>query len=211
MSSHNDRHSPTPADMSRRRGSITQATLSNLFQRSSSVSGASGTPTFPGALPMGDHRRRLSLTTSAGVGLTGTSPNSAFLRRASLSTSASELDENAIEEDDVPARGPFPRRMSFSTGPRNRGVPPSPNTNDQGFNWSEQLRSRAESLTSRPILVSNSPPRGIAPAAHERAKSVGEMAPPPAQATTMRPPHREISRKPDAFQERILKGDFYMD
>jgi hypothetical protein len=39
---------------------------------------------------------------------------------------------------------------------------------------------------------------------HQRAKSVAIMEPP-----------RDIpvaqSKRPDAFQERILKGDFYMD
>ncbi|KAJ2904802.1 hypothetical protein MKZ38_007158 [Zalerion maritima] len=289
--SSNDRNSPPPqADMSRRRGSVTQATLSTLFQRSS-TSGPSGTAAFPGPITtaaLGDQRRRLSLSASAGVGLSGTSPNSAFLRRASLSTNASEvIDENAVEDEEVPSRSPFKRRMSFSAGTsaasmRSRGVPASPCTNgthkdpkipdnapanpfgaearrrgsvagmpsgsrppvqdknhrlsvqtgnvpasrrkppmsnmmsparaDQGFNWSDQLRSRAESLTmaSRPNWApSSSPPRGVAPAAHERAKSMAEMPAPPAQASSMRPPRE--SRKPDAFQERILKGDFYMD
>ncbi|KAK1768429.1 hypothetical protein QBC33DRAFT_377145 [Phialemonium atrogriseum] len=91
---------------------------------------------------------------------------------------------------------------------------------DQGFNWSEQLRSRAESTVAsgpRPSIsfapgVSTSPPRGnggAGPAAvphHERAKSVSDMPAPPAQSPRPRQP-----QKPDHFQERILKGDFYMD
>jgi hypothetical protein len=92
---------------------------------------------------------------------------------------------------------------------------------DQGFNWSEQLRSRAESIAagaSRPVGLSASPPRGnsVSTAAppqpqqsasprHDRAKSVSDMAAPPVQAVKPRP------QKPDHFQERILKGDFYMD
>ena len=80
-----------------------------------------------------------------------------------------------------------------------------------GFNWSEQLRSRAESSvsqTQRPSFSTS--PNGAKP--HEKAKSVSEMptppmaVPPPAAAPT-----RTLSKKPDAFQERILKGDFYMD
>ena len=81
----------------------------------------------------------------------------------------------------------------------------------QGFNWSEQLRSRAESSVTgaRPSfsVASTSPPR--ASVQHERAASVAEMPQPPAQAATIKSkPERQ---KPDAFQERILKGDFYMD
>lgn len=93
---------------------------------------------------------------------------------------------------------------------------------DQGFNWSEQLRSRAESLAAggtRPVGLSASPPRGnnsvsggVPPPhqqsttpGHDRAKSVSDMAAPPVQTPKPRP------QKPDHFQERILKGDFYMD
>ncbi|TLD25076.1 hypothetical protein PspLS_05557 [Pyricularia sp. CBS 133598] len=86
---------------------------------------------------------------------------------------------------------------------------------DQGFNWSEQFRSRAESTVtgSRPQFsfgssAGTSPPRpgGVGPQ-HDRAKSISEMPAPPAQT----PQARSEPRKPDAFQERILKGDFYMD
>lgn len=66
----------------------------------------------------------------------------------------------------------------------------------QGYDFAENLRSRAErSSISGPIPQ---------PAAHQRAKSV----------TIMEPPQREMPKQPkmpDAFQERILKGDFYMD
>jgi hypothetical protein len=89
---------------------------------------------------------------------------------------------------------------------------------DQGFNWPEQLRSRAESIAAgaRPtVSYATSPPRGNAGAGaasmqssgprHDRAKSVSDMPAPPAQTPKPRP------QKPDHFQERILKGDFYMD
>ena len=93
----------------------------------------------------------------------------------------------------------------------------SARSDQQGFNWSEQLRSRAESIASgsRPsVSYATSPPRpSVGSAApvptpgprHDRAKSVSDMPAPPAQAPKPRP------QKPDAFQERILKGDFYMD
>ncbi|KAL2154482.1 hypothetical protein VTH82DRAFT_3158 [Thermothelomyces myriococcoides] len=90
---------------------------------------------------------------------------------------------------------------------------------DQGFNWSEQLRSRAESAVSsasRPTFsfasgLGGSPPRASPPAATSRPRpdqprTVAEMPAPPAKSPRPRAP-----QKPDPFQERILKGDFYMD
>ncbi|KAK3941066.1 hypothetical protein QBC46DRAFT_109524 [Diplogelasinospora grovesii] len=105
-------------------------------------------------------------------------------------------------------------------------MPFSPARPDQGFNWSEQLRSRAEnsvassgSRGSFPFAsgLSASPPRGgggmgggghqSSPSPHhDRAKSVSDIPAPPVQAPRSRQPI-----KPDPFQERILKGDFYMD
>jgi hypothetical protein len=112
--------------------------------------------------------------------------------------------------------------MSFGAAQAMRGARggTSPGTNDQGFNWSDQLRSRAESTVTanaRPSFsfasgLSASPPRAapppvqISPRHHDRAKSVSDMPAPPAQ-----PPRPRASQKPDHFQERILKGDFYMD
>ncbi|KAK7923137.1 hypothetical protein PG985_007208 [Apiospora marii] len=84
---------------------------------------------------------------------------------------------------------------------------------DQGYTWSEQLRSRAESSVSgaRPTFASTgngSPPRA-SNNFHDRAKSISDMPAPPQQAATVKP--KPPQRKPDAMQERILKGDFYMD
>ncbi|MBE3042830.1 hypothetical protein IMZ48_09715 [Candidatus Bathyarchaeota archaeon] len=85
------------------------------------------------------------------------------------------------------------------------------------FAWSEQLRNRAESSVSgpRPSFsfangFGNSPPRGNGVQPSDRARSVAEMPAPPAQSPAPKPKQPE-RRKPDAFQERILKGDFYMD
>jgi hypothetical protein len=83
-----------------------------------------------------------------------------------------------------------------------------------GFNWSEQLRTRAESSVSqsqRPTFTT-SPAAAKTPqiSMHERAKSVSEMPSPPTHVPAPAPPRPE-RKKPDAFQERILKGDFYMD
>ncbi|KUI66915.1 hypothetical protein VM1G_02064 [Cytospora mali] len=222
--------SPPPADM-HRRGSVTSAAFANLFQRSNST--ATGTPVFPSAITtaaLNEQRRRLSLTTTS-LGLSSTSPtsNASFARRASLSTNNSDsLDENAVEEEDYPSSSrnvpvsPFHRRMSIgaSTAMRRPGGNSPGSSNDQGFNWSEQLRSRAESTVAsgRPSFslasgMNGSPPRtsAIAPGTHERARSVSEMPAPPAHTPKPRSPPRDNRPKPDAFQERILKGDFYMD
>jgi hypothetical protein len=262
-----------------RRGSITSAAFTNLFQRSNSTT--AGTSAFPGPITsaaMNDQtRRRLSVTT---MGLSGTSPTAAGLRRASLSTSSNSdsIDESAVEDGDSSApatQTSFARRMSFgaqamrtlqrggaspnssngrqrrqssalptaredddggngsspwsSMFPQQASTSQHPRTNsdsraDQGFNWSEQLRSRAESAAAstaaRPSFsfgsggLNGSPPRGSVSAAaggtqhHDRAKSVSDMPAPPAQAPKVR---QDTRPKPDHFQERILKGDFYMD
>lgn len=70
----------------------------------------------------------------------------------------------------------------------------------EGYNFAENLRSRAErgSMSGPPPMLS---PGGTT---HQRAKSVA----------IMEPPAREMPKQPkvpDAMQERILKGDFYMD
>ncbi|EMD62002.1 hypothetical protein GGP41_002508 [Bipolaris sorokiniana] len=69
----------------------------------------------------------------------------------------------------------------------------------EGYNFAENLRSRAErgSISGPPSTL------GMAGPTHHRAKSV----------TIMEPPVREMPKPkvPDAMQERILKGDFYMD
>ncbi|KAI9641017.1 hypothetical protein NHQ30_010444 [Ciborinia camelliae] len=84
-----------------------------------------------------------------------------------------------------------------------------------GFNWSEQLRSRAESTVSqsqRPSM-STSPPNNqrFHVPMHERAKSIGDVPSPPTSVIPPTAPPKPARKQPDAFQERILKGDFYMD
>lgn len=72
---------------------------------------------------------------------------------------------------------------------------------NEGFNWSDNFRTRAE-RTSIAGQTGVSPPG----ANHSRAKSVAVMEPPPVEA-----PKPKEKARPDHFQERILKGDFYMD
>ncbi|KAK6406856.1 hypothetical protein LTR95_018618 [Oleoguttula sp. CCFEE 5521] len=75
----------------------------------------------------------------------------------------------------------------------------------EGFNWSDNLRSRAERTSIAAPSGISAGNGSLGSAHHARAKSVA----------TMEPPIREIPKpaasKPDHFQERILKGDFYMD
>ncbi|KAI1852255.1 hypothetical protein JX265_006305 [Neoarthrinium moseri] len=274
----NDRDSSPPSAARERRGSVTSAAFSSLFQRSNSTSaGSNGNGQGSAAAMARDPRRRLSVTT---LGLSGGGPASATgalqgLRRGSISTNNSDsIDENAVEDDETSRTAPttpFARRMSFGasamrsmrapsgTSPGSTGRPdparrssggtarqpsvvPTSTTAagrrtstaqastaqparspsdilsaaraDQGFNWSEQLRSRAESSVSgmRPSFSmgsSGSPPRHGS-VQHDRAKSVSDMPVPPQQAATLKPKQPERP-KPDAMQERILKGDFYMD
>jgi hypothetical protein len=126
----------------------------------------------------------------------------------------------------INARSIFPSTAQASNTTQSRNpsdLKSSAARTDQGFNWSEQLRSRAESSVaagSRPSFsfasgLAGSPPRGAAnvssasgaAASHDRAKSISDLPAPPAQAPQPKP----APQKPDHFQERILKGDFYMD
>jgi hypothetical protein len=75
----------------------------------------------------------------------------------------------------------------------------------EGYNFAENLRSRAERTSisgAHPMYSVQAQQQQLQQ--HQRAKSV----------TIMEPPAREMPKQPrvpDAMQERILKGDFYMD
>lgn len=68
----------------------------------------------------------------------------------------------------------------------------------EGYNWADSFRNRA-SRSASIVSLGGSPNFN-----HTRAKSVATMQPPPAAEMPK-------SNAPDHFQERILKGDFYMD
>ncbi|KAI0391127.1 hypothetical protein F5Y17DRAFT_24578 [Xylariaceae sp. FL0594] len=117
----------------------------------------------------------------------------------------------------VPSISMISRRMSTSqasnTSPARAPSDMLPARSDNGYNWAEQLRYRAESTVTgqRPSVSSVAPPapppRG---SQHDRARSVSDMPAPPRQPEVMKPKQPERP-KPDHMQERILKGDFYMD
>lgn len=191
--------------------------------------------------PVSPFARRMSFGTSAamrrpGGGSPGTGngrPNTqspSMQRRGTVAGPLSPPDSAAAsatswksQSSTAPQAKPSnPNNSSNTTRPRALSDLFSATPKDQGFNWSEQLRSRAESTVAsgqRPSFsfasgMTGSPPRTGAvapPSTHDRTKSVSEMPAPPAQTPKPRSPPRDTRPKPDAFQERILKGDFYMD
>ena len=79
----------------------------------------------------------------------------------------------------------------------------------EGYNFAEAVRSRAERSS-----ISGAHPLHSPTATHHQQPSLQKQDRQRAKSVTvMEPPAREIpkAKVPDAFQERILKGDFYMD
>ncbi|KAL9131867.1 MAG: hypothetical protein Q9217_000313 [Psora testacea] len=209
-------HSPTPSSPTHRRASFAAGQkLSELFGRS--PPGANGTSSHPGPIATAaanasaQQRRRTSL---AGLGLAGsptsTSPFSNMRNRnssmGSSNSPSSSIEESAVEEGDAAPNhsptSPFARRMSFGARALHEIKTGSNTVNGEGFNWSEQIRNRAErsaSVTQRPP-----PPTGAITQEHHKTASVAV----PEQPVKEMP---KAPKKPDHFQERILKGDFYMD
>jgi len=221
----------TPPDSpgpTRRRSSFAGQTFADLFgtgrarPAASSDNSTSNNSPPPGqtvstAAALQAQRRRVSIST---LGLSGspsqTSPFGSFRRRDSISSANSgSLDESAIEEDgpgisSTTPTTPFGRRMSFgaralrdvkagsgggAAGGGGGGGGGDKGLND-GYNWADNFRNRAERSSSIASVGATSSP------AHVRAKSVATQ-----------PPVKQIPQAnvPDHFQERILKGDFYMD
>jgi len=210
--SSSDRNSPplpSPGVNNRRRSSIAGTFVDLFGNRAPTASSTSNNPQNMGPITTAAaqaQQRRLSLTT---VGLSGSpNPTSPFgsirSRGESISSSNSgTVDESPFEDGDasVPT-SPFARRLSFGARAMQNMRSSTGNgpANGQGFDFAENLRSKAErSSVSGPAGM---PPQSTA--THQRAKSVATMEP-PAQEMPKQP------KMPDAFQERILKGDFYMD
>ncbi|KAL1616136.1 hypothetical protein UCDDS831_g06218 [Diplodia seriata] len=94
------------------------------------------------------------------------------------------------------------RRLSLTTlglsGSPSQSSPFNTMRSRDGFNFAENMRTRAERSS-----ISAASPGRVSPPMHHRAKSIATAE-----------PIREVpkvAKAPDAFQERILKGDFYMD
>lgn len=188
-----------------------------------STLGLSGSPTQTS--PFGNFRGRqesVSSTSSGSAAVeesaieegdagSGSTPSTPFARRMSFGARA--LRDVRAGSGNV--NGRTSTNPASSTPAKGRGLSSSPGGEEEaskkasngftrrigeGFNWSDQLRSRAQrssSITSPPIPAA-------AAQDHQQATSVA----------TVQPPVKEIpkvSKAPDPFQERILKGDFYMD
>lgn len=81
----------------------------------------------------------------------------------------------------------------------------------EGYNWAENFRNRAERASiSAASGMGIGGMTGIPGASHARTKSQAQSEP---AATAPKPPPQKPPppKGPDQFQERILKGDFYMD
>ena len=185
--------------------------------------GLSGSPTQPPAFPSG--RLRQESVSSGGSGsqsidesaiedgdaAPSTTPSSPFARRMSFGARA--LWDVRGGPGNMNGRAPISsissssaqgRDLSSSFGADSRKASNnSSQRSGEGFNWSEGLRSRAErsaSTTTSPTA----PVPGINPRENQRAVSMAAVEQPIKEIT-------KSSKAPDHFQERILKGDFYMD
>ena len=207
--------SPTqqsPFPFGGRRGSVSTGGSidENAIDDDESPGQSNPTTPFARRMSFGAQALRSSRTVGGSPGTTGRSPS---YTSSQLPTIPSGSRGGGSSGKTTP-----PKSLSqASTHPKART--PSDNAISarpgEGFNWSEQLRSRAESSvsqTQRPSF-SASPPNSSKPfsaPAHERTRSVSEM-PAPLAAIPPPAPARPPRKQPDAFQERILKGDFYMD
>ncbi|KAL9121849.1 MAG: hypothetical protein Q9187_001596 [Circinaria calcarea] len=138
-------------------------------------------------------------------------PSSPFARRMSFGAKALR---------DVKGAGNFNGRASINSASspiaKGRGSSSSPYSETgtlkktsnifafrigDGFNWSDQLRSRAQRSSS---ITSPPNPVALSSRDHQRAVSLAAVEPPVKEMP-------KAPKAPDYLQERILKGDFYMD
>lgn len=135
------------------------------------------------------------ITNGRSQSISDTSPSSTSPSRSRVLSS--KLGETTEEDHQAPSPS------SSSTLPPSKLSNPFNRTTGEssGFNWSNEMRNRAQrssSITSPTGTLSASlfpqKPATIAPA----------PVPPPSPTVKRQTP-------PDHFQERILKGDFYMD
>ncbi|KAK0637525.1 hypothetical protein DIS24_g10731 [Lasiodiplodia hormozganensis] len=218
-----DTNSPprSPPPTERRRSSFAGQAFADLFGRqpagqSPNNANANGNANYQGPITTAAaqaNRRRLSLTT---LGLSGSpsqpSPFSTMRSRGESVSSATSgsFNESPFDDDDTSssnsppntaATSPFARRLSFGARALRdvkQGNGSGNTSANDGFNFAENMRTRAERSS-----ISAASPGRVSPPMHHRAKSIATAE-----------PIREVpkvTKAPDAFQERILKGDFYMD
>jgi len=211
----------TPFAFGGRRGSVSTANSDSIDESAIDDDDSPGrsNPTTPFARRMSFGAQALRTVRGSGSpGATGRAPS--YTTATSLPTIPAGPRSSRSVAKDGEVTPPKAQNHQASTQSKPRTTSDFPVSarpgEGGGFNWSEQLRSRAESSVSqsqRPSFsTSPSAPKTTQIPMHERAKSVSEMpAPPTAVPAPVPAPVRPQPRKPDAFQERILKGDFYMD
>ncbi|KAJ5660293.1 hypothetical protein N7507_006744 [Penicillium longicatenatum] len=135
----------------------------------------------------------------------GGSPSSPFARRVSFGAQAlrdarSGSIGNGRTPPSLPTARPTARSpASTATSPQDERSNVSRRVGE-GFNWSEALRSRAERAPSLSGPVS---PQSARQSHHQRAASIASMEQPIREI-----PKQPKQKKPDFFQEKILRGDF---
>ncbi|KAI6246524.1 hypothetical protein HI914_05829 [Erysiphe necator] len=205
--------SNNPNDSRRRRSSVVPIPMNSIFPRANC-------PPFPGPITIAaaqDQHRRLSITA---LGMPSHSPSKTSTfpcddRRGSTTSSLgyTTTEENTFDEDDngrnIPTT-PLGRRMSLGAQAiRSARGGHSPGSFGEGnyFSFPEHFRLRAESSVTQSQKPHFS---GSSNSARNNAALHTQTEMPP-QSVDSPAPIRAQEKRPDAFQERMLKGDFYMD
>lgn len=193
MSGSNDRSEADASTYHRRASFSPGTTLTELF------AGRAAPPPYPGPnVAVAQRARAMSISSPSTSGI------SAFRRGSvsSINSSASNLDESAVDEGEGSPTGmtsPFARRMSFGArAMRDLRLPgrigaqgnPAPSPTAARGTWPDNGKAN-----SPPLSEPGENPH------HQRRPSV----------STMPLPVSSIKVNEDPLQERILKGDFYMD
>ena len=186
----------TPNTPFARRMSFGARAMRDIRSGGSGGGGVDGSPpqngrSIPPPAPSSQHARQASTS----VPSTGT-----ISARDGKGRGLSSLPSN---KSSLPASS---SRTSFSIPFSNRRLTIASATGE-GFNWSENLRSRAERTSIAGPSGSGGVGLPLGAQNHSRAKSIATMEPPVREM----PQQPRAAKKPDHFQERILKGDFYMD
>lgn len=158
----------------------------------SAIDDSGEAPNTPGSSPFG---RRLSFGARAMRDVRGGMTGSFNGRASTTNTTSSPPSarsrglSSSLEEDLEETSSP-PLSKSSNVFDRRAGE-------SSGFNWSDQMRNRVQRTSSTAGPTAQGSPN------HHKSATV----------SSAQPPIREVPKQqpPDHFQERILKGDFYMD